>query len=45
MTLKKECNETAFLAIHEFVAMRESLTGHNRSEGNPADLLAKIFTG
>ena len=44
-TLKKQCNAIAYLAIHESVAMRASLTGHTRSEDNSADLLTKIVTG
>ena len=33
-TLKKKCNVIAFHAICKSVAMRESLTGHIRSEDN-----------
>ena len=44
-TLKKKCNVTAYQAVHESVAMKESLTGHIRSENNPADLLTKVVTG
>ena len=31
--------------LSEPVAMRESLTGHIRSEDNPSDLLTKVVTG
>ena len=41
----KRCNANAYRAICESVAMRESLTGHIRSEVNPADLLTKGVTG
>ena len=44
-TLKKKCNAIAYHAIYKSVAMRESLTGHIRSEDNPADLLTKVITG
>ena len=44
-TLKKKCNAIAYHAIRKSVAMEETLTGHIRSEDNPADLLTKIVTG
>ena len=43
-TLKNKCNEIAYHAIHESVAMGETLTGHIRFQDNPADLLTKAFT-
>ena len=43
--LKKKCNVGAYHALHESVAMGESLTGHVRSEDNQADLLTKVITG
>ena len=43
-TLKKKCNTIAYHAFHEYVAMRESLIGHRRSEDNPADLLTMVKT-
>ena len=44
-TLKNKCNEIAYHAIHESVAMGETLTGHIRLENNLADLVTKIVTG
>ena len=44
-TLKKKCTAVAYHAIHESVAMGESMTGHMRSEDNRADLLIKMVTG
>ena len=41
---KKKCIAIAYYAIHKSVAIRESLTGHIRSEDNPADLLTKVVT-
>ena len=43
-TLKKKCNAIAYHAIHEHVAMGESLTEHVWSEKHPADLLTKVVT-
>ena len=42
--LKKKCNAIANYAIGESVAIGETLTGHMRSEDNPANLLTKIVT-
>ena len=42
-TLKKICDAIAYHAVCESVAIRESLTGHIRSEDNPADMLTKVF--
>ena len=44
-TLKKKCNAIAYHAIHESMAMEETLTGHIRSEDKLADLLTKVVTG
>ena len=44
-TLKKKYNAIAYHAICKSMAMGETLTGHTRSEVNPADLLTKIVTG
>ena len=44
-TLKKKCKAIAYHAIHESMSMGESLTGHRRTEDNPADSLIKIVTG
>ena len=44
-TLKNKCHAIAYFAIHESVAMRESLTGHMRSEDNPVDLQTEVVTG
>ena len=43
-TFKKKCHAIAYHAIHKSVAIVESLTGHIRSEYNPADLFTKIVT-
>ena len=45
LTLKKKCNAISYHAICKSMAMRETLTGHTRSENNPVDLLTKIVTG
>ena len=37
-TLQKKCNAMAYHAICESMAMGETLTGHIRSEDNPAEL-------
>ena len=44
-TLKMKCNAIAYHAVYESVAMRETFTGHRRSEYNPASLLTKVVTG
>ena len=41
-TLKKKSISNCCNAIHESVAMKESLTGHVSSENNPADIATKI---
>ena len=38
-TLKKKCNTIAYHAVCASVGMGQTLTGHIRSEDNPADLL------
>ena len=43
--LKTKCNTIAYHAICKSVTMGEMLTGHIRSENNPAYLLTKIVTG
>ena len=43
--LKKWCNAIAYHAIHESVAMGDTLIGHIRSEDNLVDLLAKVVIG
>ena len=43
--LKKKSNSIAYHAMRESVAMGESLTGHIRSEDNPADICTKIISG
>ena len=42
LTLKKKCDAIAYHVICESVAMRGSLTGHVKSEDNPAYLLTKV---
>ena len=44
-THKKKCNTIANHAIHESITMKESLTGHKRSEDDSADLLTKVVIG
>ena len=44
-TLKKICNAIAYHVICKSVMMRESLTGHIRSEENPSDLQTMVVTG
>ena len=44
-TLKKNCSAIAYHAIHESVAIGQSLIGHIRSEDNLANLLTKVVTG
>ena len=44
-TMKKKRNAIAYYAVHESMAMGETLTGHIKQEDNPAELLTKIITG
>ena len=44
-TLKKKCNSVCYHAIHESVAMGESLTAHIRTQFNLADFLTKVPYG
>ena len=44
LTLKKKCNAIVYLAIHESVAMRESLTRHIRLGDIPASLIRRVVT-
>ena len=44
-TLKKKSNSICYHAVRESVAMGESLTGHVRSENNPADIATKVMPG
>ena len=41
--LKKKSNSICYHAIREAVAMGECLTGHVRSENNPADICTKLM--
>jgi hypothetical protein len=43
--LKKKSNSICYHFIHESMAMGESLTGHVRSEENPADICTKVIPG
>ena len=43
--LKKKCSAIAYHVVHESVAMRQSPTGHVRSEENPTNILTKLVTG
>ena len=43
-TLKKKGIAIGYHSIREPVAMGDTLTGHMRSEDNPADLFAKVVT-
>ena len=43
-SLKEKGSEIAYHAIHKSVAMGATLTGHIRSENNPADALTKTVT-
>ena len=45
LTLKKKSNAVCYHAVHESVAMGESLTGHVSSTENPADLCTKFIPG
>ena len=44
-TLKKKSNSICYHAIREAVVMQEILTGHVRTDKNPADLLTKVVLG
>jgi hypothetical protein len=44
-TLKKKSNSICYHFARESVAMGESLTGHVRSEDNPADICTKVIAG
>jgi hypothetical protein len=43
--LKKKSNSICYHMIRESVAMGETLTGHVRSEDNPADICTKVIAG
>ena len=43
-TLKKKCNAIAYHAVHESMAMGETIKKHVRSENNLADLLTNEIT-
>ena len=45
LTLMKKCNAIAYHALHKSEAIKESFTGHIRSEDNAANLLNKVVTG
>ena len=40
--LKKKSNSICYHALREAVAMRELLTGHIKTDENPADILTKV---
>jgi hypothetical protein len=44
-TLKKKCNSICYHAIHELVAMGETLLTHIRTGENLADFLTKTISG
>ena len=44
-TLKKKSNAICYHACREAVAMGEMMTGHIRSEVNPADIATKVIAG
>ena len=44
-TLKKKRNLIAYHTVQESVAMGESLTGHVRTNDNPANLATKVLYG
>ena len=44
-TLKKKSNSIFYLAIHEYIAMSESLTGNVGTNKNCADLATKVLYG
>ena len=43
--LKKKSNSICFHAVREAAAMGEVLTGHVKTDENPADLLTKVVGG
>ena len=43
--LKKKSNHSCYHALREAVAMGEVLTGHVKTDENPADLLTKVVGG
>ena len=43
--LRKKSNSVCYHAVHESVAMNESLVGHIPSKENVADLLTKVLYG
>ena len=43
--LRKKSNSICYHAVREAVAMGECLTGHVRSEHNPADICTKVMPG
>ena len=43
--LKKRSNRICYHAVREAVAMGELLTGHVKTDENPADLLTKVVGG
>ena len=43
--LKKTSNSICYHAVREAVSMGECLTGHTRSEHNPADICTKVMPG
>ena len=44
-TLKKKLNSIYYHAIREYVAIKESLTGHVKSVENPEDICTKVVPG
>jgi hypothetical protein len=44
-TLKKKSNSVCYHAVHESVAMGESLTGHISTYDNPVDICMKLIPG
>jgi hypothetical protein len=44
-TLKKKSNAICYHFMRESVAMGETLTGHVKSEDNPADICTKVIPG
>ena len=45
LVLRKKSNSVCYHAVHESVAMGESLVGHIPSKENIADLLTKVLHG
>ena len=43
--LKKKSNSICYHAVREAVAMGELLTGHVKTNDNPADILTKVVGG